>query len=329
MFQNSVCRYLPIFLVGPFLCLGGSRLPAQALKDWPPIPPADLVLADNPVEPGSSAMILLKRDFRDDIKGTIDVYRRIKVLNAAGREHANLEIPFLRGRQEVQDFAGRVTQPDGQTIEFRGPIYDKTILRARKVRMLAKTLTLPEVQAGSIIEYRYRVKSKGFFPGDQLWIVQEALFVRQAHLSWRHDPEGLSSGNFLPRGLPPGSGFRRGENGLYSSILKGIPAFNIEPYMPPQQVVVMRYQNTGRLRFTAFDPIDPIEQVQEAVNEFIGKPKKLDPIVNTLVSKNDPGEDQLQSLYSAVQGLRNLSYEEEFSKKERKQEQLKDKEVGP
>ena len=136
MFQNSVCRYLPIFLVGPFLCLGGSRLPAQALKDWPPIPPADLVLADNPVEPGSSAMILLKRDFRDDIKGTIDVYRRIKVFNAAGREHANLEIPFLRGRQEVQDFAGRVTQPDGQTIEFRGPIYDKTILRARKVRVV-------------------------------------------------------------------------------------------------------------------------------------------------------------------------------------------------
>ncbi len=323
MFQNSVCRYLPIFLVGPFLWLGESGLAAQVLEDWPPIPPADLVLADNPVEPGSSAMILLKRDFRDDIKGTMDVYRRIKVFNAAGREHANLEIPFLRGRQEVQDFAGRVTQPDGQTIEFRGPIYDKTILRARKVRMLAKTLTLPEVQAGSIIEYGYRVKSKGFTPGGQVWIVQEPLFVREANLSWRQHAE--RPGQFLARGLRPGSGFHP-TGGLYTSILKEIPAFIVEPYMPPEQVVVMHYQHTGMLgSVRGYFATLLIEQIQETFDEFIGKPRKFHSVVNTLVSRDEPGESQLRNLYAAVQRLRNLSYEEALSKKERKRERLKDR----
>jgi hypothetical protein len=63
---------------------------AQAEDDvWLPIDAVDLRLADNPAAPGSSAMILFKREMRNDEKREWEFYYRIKVFNDAGRDYAN------------------------------------------------------------------------------------------------------------------------------------------------------------------------------------------------------------------------------------------------
>ncbi|MGH9576660.1 MAG: hypothetical protein ACRD3R_04405, partial [Terriglobales bacterium] len=44
------------------LALAAFPLLAQEQIPWPPVPPADLALRDNPAQPGASAMILLKKE---------------------------------------------------------------------------------------------------------------------------------------------------------------------------------------------------------------------------------------------------------------------------
>ena len=44
--------------------------------------------------PGSSAIILLKTDYRNDKRDVRELFYRIKILNDEGRDYANIEIPY-------------------------------------------------------------------------------------------------------------------------------------------------------------------------------------------------------------------------------------------
>ena len=109
-----------------FLVLAGQSLTAQTM--WLPIPPEDLALKDNPALPRSSAMILYKEDTLDHKKNAREVYYRIKIFTEEGRRYANIEIPYLQGKQNVKDLAARMVQPDGRILEFRGIVLTRLCL---------------------------------------------------------------------------------------------------------------------------------------------------------------------------------------------------------
>ena len=87
-----------------------SVVPAQSQGAWPPITPEELALEDNPDAPGSKALILLKKDFRDDVENVREVYYRIKILSEEGRKYADVEIPYSEN-QKVGIVAARLTLP--------------------------------------------------------------------------------------------------------------------------------------------------------------------------------------------------------------------------
>jgi len=62
----------------------------------------------------------------------------------------------------------------------------------------------------------------------------------------------------------------------------------------------------------------------EYYEKFIGKPKDVQKEANRLVQPGDNEETKLQKIYARVQQIRALSYEPEKTKKERKQESLKE-----
>src|SRR5215510_8267959 len=119
--ESMVLRFVFISVV---LCFSAGILAAQ--EPWPGIPPEDLALKDNPASPGSTAMILLKKESRDDTKRIWETSYRIKVFTDKGRDYGDIEIPYAPGRAEVEAISARVIQADGRASEFRGPIYDKT-----------------------------------------------------------------------------------------------------------------------------------------------------------------------------------------------------------
>jgi hypothetical protein len=218
-----------------------------------------------------------------------------------------------------------VIQPDGEVIDYHGPIYEKTLVRSRKEGVLVKAFALPQVEPGCIIEYRYRLEGKNLLSGGT-WDVQEALSVKEARLSWISDLE-TRTGYWAPRNLPVDP---TGED-LELGSVRNIPALKEEVLMPPMDMIRGHYRliPIG----TGFSPSNSkpfselmLDAVHKLSGDFIGKPKKFKQIVAELTSPADPEELKLQKLYSAVQErVHNLSYEESYTKKERKKEKLKER----
>ena len=304
-----------------------TTLPAQDSADWLPVSSEDLSLKDNPDLPGSSAMILLKKDFRDDSKRVRELYYRIKIFSDEGRAHADIEIPYDRRSEEIKDIAARTIQPDGRVVPFRGRIFEKTLIRQRKQGVLAKTFTLPEVGKGSIIEYRYQKKWKKDDWFASTWMVQEPLFVRQAQLMLRAQTGDYASVDIFARQFPAGVLSRfstRGEDGVRRAILRDLPPFETEVYMPPRQHMAMRYHIVYRPRGLSWNEI--ADASAEYSEDFIRNPKELRVLAAQLVSAEDAPETKVRKLYHAVQNtIRNLSYEEAYTKKERKREKIRER----
>lgn len=122
-----------------------------------PVNPDELKMTSEPKAPGAPAIILYREVNRDDRGRTAheDVYFRIKILTEEGRKNADIEIPFFGNQGSVVNIHARTIEPDGSVVPFTGKAFDKSMVKARGLKYMAKTFTLPDVRVGSILEYYY------------------------------------------------------------------------------------------------------------------------------------------------------------------------------
>jgi hypothetical protein len=147
--------------------------PPTVSAGFEPVSPAELQMTKEPQAPGAAAVILFRQVDRDDTGRTAheNNYFRIKILTEEGRKYADIEIPFFKDRGTVGNIRARTIRPDGSIANFDGKVFDKSIAKARGLKYLAKTFTLPDVQVGSIIEYYYTIDLAENFVFDSHWIL--------------------------------------------------------------------------------------------------------------------------------------------------------------
>jgi hypothetical protein len=138
------------------LCLGGN-VRGAAGQEWPPVTDEEKALKDCPRQPGASAVLISREEVTSHRTWSTACAYRLKVLTAAGRERANVEIPVVKGYTKVADLAARVVRPDGTAVPFTGQVFEKTVLRRGGFKVTAQTFALPDVDVGSLIDYRYRI----------------------------------------------------------------------------------------------------------------------------------------------------------------------------
>ena len=145
-----------LIVIGLALCCPST---ASAAIGFQPVSPEELKMTSEPNAPGAPAVILYREVYRDDDPrtGHEDSYYRIKILTQEGRKYADIEIPFTKENWDIGGIKARTIRPDGSIANFDGKIFEKTIVKAKGVKRLVKTFTLPDVQVGSIIEYYYTV----------------------------------------------------------------------------------------------------------------------------------------------------------------------------
>ena len=223
--------------------------------DWPPIDPADLALKSIPQQPGAPGVILLREENDNDPLHFHSTYERIKILTEAGREYADIELPYSRKSFRIDSISGRTIHADGSIVPFEGKAFDKTVEKGHGFRYNVKAFTLPGVQVGSIIEYRYslRYDDNTFYSPE--WIVQRNLF--QTHAKFKFTPyqfdkvsqylvighdriaDRVSWTSYLPKDSQP-----KDTRGMRSESidleLSDIPPLLDEPYSPPVEAVRMR-----------------------------------------------------------------------------------------
>src|SRR5260370_35508593 len=141
----------PLILLLWLLAAFAATLAADA-QDWLPVSQEELKMTSEPKAPGVAANYLYRQVDRDDNIPREHNYARIKILTEEGRKYGNVEIPFLKGAEKVGDIQARTIRPDGSTLDFGGTVYEKTIVKAKGVKYLAKTFSMSDVQVGTIIE---------------------------------------------------------------------------------------------------------------------------------------------------------------------------------
>ena len=189
-----------------------------------------------PKAPGAAAVYLYRQVDRDDNGPDERQYRRIKILTEEGRKWGDVEIEFMPKREAIRGIEARTIHRDGSVVVFSGTVYDKTLLKSRDAKVYAKTFTLPDVQVGSIIEYRYHRDMGGDLIYDSGWLIDENLFTKVAKFSLQAN-KYLSARMAWPAGLPPGVSPPEFVNGKAKLEVHDIDAFVEEDYMPPANAI--------------------------------------------------------------------------------------------
>ena len=305
--------------------------------DWLPVPPEDLAMKDNPKQPGLDAMILYRNVVVDVSKANTDgdaesEYYRIKIFTQEGTKRGHVEIEYDRKIASVVHVEGRTIRPDGSIVKFDGQVLETTVEKSSGQKVLAKSFTLPDVEPGCIIEYRYSIQGQPGRVLDWGWVVSENMYTREAHFSYMpYSGYGNSLRPIIRRfALPPDAVATPQANGSYLMVVHDIPGIVDEPLMPPympiQSRVTFYYQESDAPPATG--PSDKFwnhygEKWGGQMEKFIDKKKALDADLAKIVSPSDSPEVKLSKIYARVQTIRNLSFEDYKSEKEYKDENLK------
>lgn len=349
------CGFCATMALALVLCIAVPATCAQSAPNWPPLGREDLALKDNPLSPGAPALILDYEVETDSAKSTETVYKRIKIFREEGKKYADVEIPYFESQTQVEEIKARVTSPDGKSEEFNGAIYEKEVIKAKKYRFSAKTFALPNVEVGSIIEYSYRLHWRSDIPdvfrnpGRYMiteamaypaagWEIQQDLSVRRGHFLL-HPIKDAKTTTFK-RGLPENAIQRTLGHGTVEIEVRDIPAFQEEEYSPPEAALKARADVYYTFGLILQDPkyfwttvghqdseyfwMSVARHEAEYYDAYIGKRKGIQKEVERLISPGDSEETKLKKIYTRVQQIRALTYEPEKSKKERKQENLKE-----
>lgn len=306
--------HLAFFLL---LIFGPSLL---AFDDWLPITPEDQKITAES-EKGADAVILYHEEIADDNTSHRHVYKRLKILTEKGKQRANVEIPFDASIVGITDIRGRTVAPDGTITPFTGKAFNTTIAKGHGIKYQAKTFTLPNVQVGSIIEWKYSEYWEKYVFAPH-WTVQED--VPQKHAKFAFIPFNKAGhevvderGDIKDRvyysliGLPESTKLNSVNNRMELE-LKDIPAFEEEEYAPPDTVLKMRvnfYYGTSKMAKPQEFWKEEGKYWSKDVEKFIGHPDAMAAPLKEIVSPSDTAEQKLHKIYAYVQKIKNLSYE--------------------
>ena len=306
-----------------------------AIAQWTAPTDEELKMTSQPEVPGAAAVYLFREEITEDKYHTWSKYERVKVLTEQGKRYATVELKQYQYTDDrgykVADIQGRTIHPDGTVIAFTGKPADKIVEQRPGFKEVARVFTLPDVEVGSIIEYRYQLEYYDHIVIPPTWLVQSELFTRKAHYLWRptmgavvtHDEKGsqsVSSIGWLPV-LPKdavfthvsmmGTGIHAGEAGQSIMELKmqNIPPSPHEEDMPPLDS--LRYRI--RFYFTPFLTSEDFwkhegKRWSTVRDEFIGPGPQVKAAVQQLAGPSDTADQRLKKIYTAVMKLDNTDY---------------------
>ena len=215
---------------------------SAAGDDWKRVTPEERALASPRVDRTADAEALfwdIRLEDRCDASGCeteFSHYLRIKVFTEAGvQATSRVDIPYSKS-VHIDDIAARTVHADGSEIQLKkSDIFDRTIVKARGVKVQARSFVLPAVEVGSIIEYRWTEVRI-----DQLSTYVRLLFQRDIPVErvvYHVRPLEIPGAEYSMMSLKFHgymTPFEREPDGFYVSSMDNVPAYHEEPHMPPE-----------------------------------------------------------------------------------------------
>jgi Domain of Unknown Function with PDB structure (DUF3857)/Transglutaminase-like superfamily len=304
----------------------------------------ELKMTSDPKAPGAAAVYLDIQEVANDPMHYRSAYYRIKVLTEKGKDLATVTLPYLRGSFKITDIRGRTIHPDGTVIPLTVKPEDLLSEKSGQTQFGRKVFTLPSVDVGSILEYRYEIHYDDNEYSSPDWEIQRRYFVHKAHYQFTpfkaFMPTGTpdtSTNMYLEdqhgrvvntliwwNRLPSGVAMKTSVNGSYTVDVTDVPPTPDEEWMPPIDSFLYKVQFYYMAASTAGEFwINDGKLWAKDVDKFAEPTKGIRDAVNGLVAANDSDLDKAKKLYAAIQALDNTDYSRAKSASELKQLKLK------
>ena len=307
-------------------------LPASFADDWPPISPEDLKMTSIAEQPGAPAVILFREETDDDLNNAHTYYERIKILTQAGLSYADIELPYNRRAFTIVGISGRTIHPDGTIVKFTGKPLDKIVEKSHDVKRRVKSFSLPDVQVGSIIDFRYTLSYDDHTLSPPNWEVQLDLFQKKASFTFipytdewidkrsGRSGQGVAWTTYVPEGQPQPEIHHAMETARQAHSLKvnndyvdltvaNVPPLVREPYMPPPDILRWRvnfyYRTTSKPQdFWK----DEGKYWNKEVDSFLSRKTGIDAALPQIVGASDTAAAKVRKIYAYVSKLENRSF---------------------
>jgi hypothetical protein len=296
-----------------------SCWPAVAATTWTQPTPEELKMTSDPKAPGAEAVYLNVLINSDEREHTETVYARLKILTDGGiKDYSDVHMEYVQDLQSIHAVEGRTIHSDGTIVTFSGAPFDKERVSAGGYRFMEKVFSMPDVQVGSILEYRYQLHTDMLIEPE--WYVQQPVLVHHAEFHYIPSTEyGVQSVQILP----PGVKVTGGSNG-YDLKMDDVPGLPDEEDSPPRHAVGYRVS----FFYTYYNSVDEYwkergQQVSAYFNDITAPSAKLRDAVDQMVAPGDSDQQKLEKIYAAVMMLENTSFTRERTKEENKAQKTK------
>ena len=321
--------------------------------DWQQPTPEELSMTSISEVPGADAVYLYREESSDDrengsssieqmqttnvvsMKNFHTVYVRLKILTEAGKRFANVPIVYPGRMFSVANVEGRTIHSDGTIIPYTGKPLEKELSKGNQFSTNESFFTMPDVQIGSILEYRYALKYDARILIAPEWYIQPDIYVRSAKYTFRPygsdvvDSKGnQSTGIAYTSNLPKGAAVKYiSSQNSFELVVHNVAPIALEEFMLPYNSLSYRvlFYYTGEHTPQEYWSDQGRDWAKE-MNRFLSS-TKLKGAVSEIVDPQDSDQQKATKIYDAVMKLENTSFTREVSAEENKEAGIRIKTV--
>ncbi|HEY0759652.1 MAG TPA: DUF3857 domain-containing protein [Acidisarcina sp.] len=304
-------------------------------------------MTSQPEAPGAIAVYLFREEITEDREGsnsdTMDagtdrlnyqsVYVRLKILTEEGKRYGDVVVPYYNGVYSMGVVQGRTIHSDGSVVPFAGKPFQKVVQRGRGNDRVETVFAMPDVQVGSILEYRYFLRYNSGIVVPPIWYVHQELFLRNGHYYFRPTGEDVSgahssltnsNGVAYTMVLPPGAAVKDiFSQHAYELNVHNVPPLPEEEWAPPLHSISYRVL----FYYTQFRTADAYWASEgrywsKDVDRFTSS-SKLNDSVAQMVGATDTDRQKVNKIYDAVMLLENTDFTRQHGEAENRSAGIK------
>ena len=238
-----------IFAIGALLAVCALTAAGQE-KGWRPVSDSERLLKVPVVEPDADAEAIFWEVRIDDSKDDLSLshYVRLKIFTDRGREkYSKFDVPFPKDTK-IKDLAARVIRTDGSVVEInKNDVFEREIIKIGGQKIKAKSFAVPNLEPGTIIEYKYREVINDASTAGMRLPFQRDIPIQT--LSYYYKPASKMEPTYKRYNFSD-TQFIKDADGYWLAKRTDIPAFKEEPRMPPEDAVRAYMLLSGARVFT-------------------------------------------------------------------------------
>jgi hypothetical protein len=245
---------------------------------------------------------------------SIQYVKRIKILDKRGIDYGNIVIPYYAKNdlEFIKDFEGQIILPNGTAKMIdKKSIFDEKVNEYYRL----KKVVFPNVEVGSVIEYKYTLISKNYFSLES-WNFQGEIPTLYSDLKAVFSSKYVGYSYGL-RGSRLYKKYQEAPKSEYLQwSLENLPALIEEPFVANNRdyseridFQLLEYLNSSNAIIKVATTWEKVcEQMSDVFQPYLNKKGVAKDILPMIITPNDTPKDKIQKIYNYV--VANYSWNE-------------------